>query len=1634
MNYKYKILRERGKKMQRKRLEVTRLIASMTVLMLLMINILPTFRVISYALDDKEDVEISGFFQVADGEMSSSASLDVNETEAKLVLNAKVNGKGYLKAGVFEIENNASFEVKETSEVEVIDNQIKVKMIDEENPDQIIIPIEFRKKEKYEHDYFNKANRVTFTGTFVNNEGEEQKIQRDLWLDLGWTEDISVKVENEVIKNVEYEQEETTRRIVQSVLKVYDSNVERKLPVKSSYLEIDIPQISEMNLVDAQIDAEKLLFTQGTEDSNVVFGSDNYVLENNVLKVNVPTIEDQMIGIDSFGEDIYVLTLVYEGTSTQAGTIEGKVKTIVEGFTGITEETIGVASYDLSTVTKKMVSYFRENKTDTISLGYLMANTIKNRYEISYNKKDILNITRADLVNYVEIRDEEEYFKTEDGRKYDFSSNYSSLTFNKYELEKVLGSEGKVDVYDQNGNIIISVEAKENPNENGDIVVNFSENVTRVYLRTTTPVEDGNISVIGTKKFEIVDFSKAVVSYFSELVNTSSARAYYKDGNTDELGKISSSITVTPVVSNAILAVSNNKFSTVSSNDGVNFQIYLNNSPDTSDLYENPIFEIKFPKAVTEVEVENVNLFYANNELAISNIEVLEDNEGRKVLRISLSGNQVSYDLNAETNGTVISLDTNIRLDEFTTNIKEDIEMLYANFSATGYTNSTEWRMLSSGKGLNGVYYLPVSYDSPEGLLNAQTTEIEEPVQKEEEETETVEEVIDVEENNEENETLKVISIKQGVQDELLDEGVDAQLATMTISVMNNTSKRYTEFSILGRIPFAGNKDVRTGKDLGTTVDTILDSKIVSTDPSLIYEVFYSENPDATDDLNDEANGWTQNFGKSGTIKSYLIIVAPAYVLEPNETLQFEYDYVIPADLQPGDALYGTYASFYKEIIGDSVQENRESNDSADAVGYRTEQKASVDVDIKLEESASLQEYFDSTFSVTIRNTSDVDARNVYAQINMPEYLRFLNATGADAQAIEKNGKLQLIIPEVKAGQERTVYIKFNVKNVAETKDDKLTVGVFGNNLPEIITKETENYTVYKTDFIVNDQVSTTKATLGVVLTNTYSIYNPSDEDFGTITLTKDVSEVFDIREVTVKIGKEKVEKTIDNDNHKFTITINDFQKSDYVLVEYKLGVNFLEKKQSENTTKIQTKLDIEGRDSVFSEQEITYYEPSITIRTANNNEMGFAEVGETISYEYDIINNSEFDIYTMGLDLSSFGNQELNYITVRTSDEERSYDASLYNAILVKLSARENAKVIINSTIKENDNAVNNQLGIILDGKKLSSAIYETNIEESKPGEGHSIVGMAFIDRNNNNRQDSDEEVLDGIIVNLYDSVTNELIESTITNVGGRYEFKHKDDGRYYVKFDYDESKYRVNTSDQAKVLNIKNKNLTDNINIFGKSISDVNLSLTDENVFDLRLNATVEKITIQNKAENTNITVENNKLAKVDINPDIVEGSKVFIEYKINIKNQGSVAGKVNKIVDYLPSGFDFDTQLNPDWYKESDGNIYTRALVNDYLEPGEERELSLILVRVMDGENTGLAHNCFEIVEATNDKGIKDIDSTPNNKLNEDDLSSADVIIGISTGIILKLIPVIMGGIIVAAMIGVLVWRIIDRRRYV
>ena len=187
----------------------------------------------------------------------------------------------------------------------------------------------------------------------------------------------------------------------------------------------------------------------------------------------------------------------------------------------------------------------------------------------------------------------------------------------------------------------------------------------------------------------------------------------------------------------------------------------------------------------------------------------------------------------------------------------------------------------------------------------------------------------------------------------------------------------------------------------------------------------------------------------------------------------------------------------------------------------------------------------------------------------------------------------------------------------------------------------------------------------------------------------------------------------------------------------------------------------------------------------------------------------------------------------------------------------------------------------------------------------------------------------------------------------------------------------------------------------------------------FDLSLTQYLNKVTVENAEGTTVYEYTDTNFAKVEIHSKYMNGSKVTLEYKIIVKNNGTIPGYARKIVNYKPEGLEFNQDLNKDWYVGDDGNIYSVALIEKLLNPGETAELTIILTKQMTNEDGGTIKNTVEIYEASNDENVEDVNSIPGDKLDgQNDMSTAQVIIAVKTGTIMLYITLAT---VVIAIIG-------------
>ena len=142
---------------------------------------------------------------------------------------------------------------------------------------------------------------------------------------------------------------------------------------------------------------------------------------------------------------------------------------------------------------------------------------------------------------------------------------------------------------------------------------------------------------------------------------------------------------------------------------------------------------------------------------------------------------------------------------------------------------------------------------------------------------------------------------------------------------------------------------------------------------------------------------------------------------------------------------------------------------------------------------------------------------------------------------------------------------------------------------------------------------------------------------------------------------------------------------------------------------------------------------------------------------------------------------------------------------------------------------------------------------------------------------------------------------------------------------------------------------------------------------------------------------------IPKVEIYRKSLNSTVVKFVYTIKITNEGDIPGYATEITDYVPAGLKFYEEDNSDWVDEGNNVISTRALKGTLLNPGESATVTVTFRWINGGDNLGTKTNYAEISEDYNEYGIQDRDSTPDNKIiEEDDMDYAQVILSISTGL--------------------------------
>lgn len=1549
---------------------------------------------ISYAADEQNQITFNA--QILDSEGKEVKEADIT-SELNLHLSIAVK-EGNLKNVNLDL-SNCNFKLKDESGIDQI-NAGETKELD--------FKIVARNDDQFKLDLLNMESKIELTGTY-SNDNKTEEVNKEKTVSVKWnaqelynmddeTRKATKVLENEIITNKTYTIDGEEKRVVQ--VKIKSGIKDNIYPIEKTQITANPLESGKMEegkfVAENELKAEKVevaaystMATNG-KDGSINFGtaeenklgSWQYDSESGKITITVNNSKDEnnCVAWAKNAVDEFVVTYIYNEESVKnvdmiETTVESNLKLYVD------ENGLNKTSYKTTNAKEDMLLELDIQAPESLSKRNIQKGE-------SFAEAWTLNISNTQIGGNILAVSEIDKLNISDSEDIKPVTHYNATYINKEDFINILGENGEIVILNMATGEELGKITKESTIENNDKIlgISYSENASQIGVQISKPVKAGKLSIASRKTLNI----SSVEEYVSKIdkidsLTINAIAGIQKAGEEDFIYStetISKQISLVSPKSNAELGINLGKDKEtlpVGEENKVDFTVTLHTSKETDKLFNNPTVQIELPEQVKEASiVENTEGISNANGLELNGITI-----NNNIIEVKLTGNQGEYvDYNGQ--DTTITFSANLKTPELQPTTTGDIKLTVVN---------GEEKIEDSKQ---------VTFSAEKGIILANSI------------------------SNYNGEEPEILAIKENSKTGLLSEEKSA-IAQVKGTIINNTEKDVENVVVVGN--FAGE---------GSTITPILKEQIAVENATVEYSA--------------DGQTWeAYNAEKASTYKNYKITFAK---LADKSITTFTYKIEIPENLGANKSMNSTYAI----KIEDKAQK-------AATITLETPQKIEIEVSAKAI-SDTIYEEQEVTFTVDVTNKSNVTAKNVSLEASLPEELELVSKPeNFDIEAGKTVTKT--ITSKVKALPEETKQkdITTTIKAIPNGKEDQAKTVEVKNVVKQALIKATiEDAYSDGAEFIYE----------GGQLGYKTTITNVSDETLTNVVITSKLPEGTKLN--TKEIGVYKYEATEDPDMmkvEKIDIDIKESEKNGSIIY-------IIPKLEKGQTINIEIKMKADKLDKNVYEKEISYNEvisinemEDYTLRKDDivikpNYEISFSSEnltdssrntyvnpGDEISYTLNIKNKTRFtqDIeiniseitglkqLTKVEEAISIGN---SYAIKKEIKPEETYRLDIKG---IANDAKEedsiiNFKAIISQIIQDRE-GISETREIVLKEETTEYRIKGTKTDEpdkpvdpDKPDtptdKTYSISGTAWLDENEDGIKDEKEKLLKGILVKIKQINKDNVAEylkgeggkeiTAITDNDGKYEFKELKAGKYIIEFEYNTKTYKltpVTNKDSVPTAPTTSEGTTvktDTLDVINENIENINIGLVLNSKFDLELNKYITKVTVQNNSGTTEYNYKNEQLAKVEIKAKQMASSTVLVEYQIEVKNNGAVPGTATVIADYLPKGLKFNSEMNTNWYQGTDGNLYTEELKDIMLEPGESKQVKLVLTKAMTSNSTGTFTNAAEIYEDKNDFGLVDTNSTPANKeQKENDYSTAELIISTATGS-----PMMYIGIIIISML--------------
>lgn len=1237
-----------------------------------------------------------------------------------------------------------------------------------------------------------------------------------------------------------------------------------------------------------------------------------------------------------------------------------------------------------------------------------------------------------------------------------------TLAISKQEFNKVFGENGEITILNEAETTLATIN-KDTEVKDNKIVVNLVPfNTNSITIKTSKPQAEGNVIFEITKALaKNIEYSTSQLKSFTQIKTQVTGTA--KNSDIDIVSTESTkNVDLTEPTQKASITTSNNRLSTIVKNENVEIKVTLENDSADDTMYTNPKIKITFPENIETINVKDCKVYF-DDELEIDEDSIMfyENGDGTKTLELKLKGTQTKYN-NVAAKGATVVLTTDITLNTLTPTTNTQITAEITNGDSTVTNVATDVKYIAPSGVVTTNSMTGYNGDEKIEVINGESQKALIPTKAEQKEVTYTMNVI----NNYENTLDHVVvlgrtpfkdnkdvstslslgsNITMPLASGITVTGVDASKVTIYYSEngeattdlsnsQNGWTTSVTDYTKIKSYMIVLNEDyAMNGGDTFTfTYKATLPANL-DYDQEVYenYGVFFNNNK-TSGTITDKAIATKIGFttGSIAKLDAKLIsTIGEGASVKSGEILEYELTInntgVVDAENTTVEIKLPPELSFIPQDGDDytyKVPEDEEYDESRYEELLNLPENEVIDLTKYENLISELQQYEDNDVDSEVLK---INLGKITANSTLKKTLKF-RAQSDETKKVELKATV---------GYSDMISVETNtVSNIIEKVYFDTQIGSKYKSLKE---GETYSFQIalrssqYNYEF-ENESVDNSRKNTVVTITL------PDELEYDSIKLTRFNEDTFEEDDITstanVKVSGRKV-----------TVKVGDVdgERGKTLIINTKVGklANEVYKKEVTITSNIKAdNTETENIDDI----SVTINKPGINVTQASNIPEGTTiSAGEDFVYTFTIQNLS--DIYLNDVEFTDALPTEVTFkyleIVYEDGTIDSSFDINSDGSINTKFYLSAGQKVTINVHVVansiENDTEISNKAKFThedigeVETNSVSHTVkhFEKTDVNVDPDDNHKetrkVIGTVWVDANKDGVKDANEQRVSGVKVLLLNNNTSNIAmdsnnEQCITTTGtdGSYMFNNVPQGKYSVIFFYDSANYSPTTYKKSGVSDEQNSDAIDKtVNYEGKDqiaavteeivLADTNqfnidLGIVEDAKFDLKLDKVVQAITVNN-GKNTKEHVYNSKLAKLDFESKYANTSSMVVEYKFTITNEGGIAGYVKKLADYLPEELKFNSELNKDWYEGKDGVIYNASLANTIINPGESKEVTLILTKNMNGDDDfGLINNSAEIYETSNDYGALDIDSTPGNKAtNEDDYSTANVLTSVKTG---------------------------------